>query len=226
MKIAIMQPYFFPYVGYYNLLAEVDKFVIYDDIQFTKRGWINRNYLNSRTGPWLFSIPVTNVSTIENIGLKRIAPEFNRSKLISRIEQNYQKFAAPEKLAKVRTMISFSSDSLFEYLFFSLTEMSEEIGVNPDKIIRSSSLGSFANYKGQEKVIRICKSLNADEYMNPIGGKTLYDADSFEKSGILLRFQDPIYTVSRNQNQEVPHFSFLHDYLTVSTDELRKIFSK
>jgi hypothetical protein len=226
MKIAIMQPYFFPYVGYYNLLAQVDKFVIYDDIQFTKKGWINRNYLNSPSGPWLFSIPVTNVSLIEIIGKKQIAPVYDRLKLISRIEQNYKKLATPEKLAQVKRMINFNTSSLFEYIHFSLIEMSKEIGIDPEKIIPSSSLGDFTNYKGQEKVIQICKSLNADVYINPIGGKALYSTNTFEESEILLRFQEPIENVSHNQNEEIPYFSFLHDYLTLSGDELKKVVSR
>jgi hypothetical protein len=226
MKIAIMQPYFFPYAGYYNLLAQVDKFVIYDDIQFTKKGWINRNYLNSLSGPWLFSIPVTNVSAIEIIGQKQIAPEYDRLKLISRIEQNYKRLATPEKLTQVKKMINFSTDSLFKYIHFSLIEMSKEIGIDPEKIIPSSVLGDFTDYKGQEKVIQICKSLSADVYINPIGGKALYSTNTFEESGILLRFQEPIETTSQNQHEEIPYLSFLHDYLTLSSVELRNVVFK
>lgn len=226
MKIAIMQPYFFPFVGYYKLLAEVDKFVIYDDVQFTKKGWINRNYLNSPSGPWLFSIPVVNISAIESVGQKKIAPEFDRSKLIRRIEQNYQKLTTPDKLARIQNIIDFKTDNLFEYLRFSLIEMSKEIEIDHEKIIPSSRLGSFANYQGQEKVIQICNSLKADEYVNPIGGKNLYDSNSFEENGILLRFQEPIAAVSENQNHEVPYFSFIHDYLTLSSNELRNLLSK
>jgi hypothetical protein len=226
MRIAIMQPYFFPYVGYYNLLAQVDKFVIYDDIQFTKKGWINRNYLNSSSGPWLFSIPVTNISAIESIDRKKIAPEYDRSKLFSRIVQSYKRYSTPAKLDQVEEIINFRTDSLFEYILFSLTEMSAEIQVEPEKIIRSSSIGDFTNYKGQEKVIQICKSLDADVYVNPIGGKAIYNDTTFEESGILLRFQEPIETVSQHQNEKVPYFSFLHDYLTLSSTELRNVVSK
>ena len=223
MKIAIMQPYFFPFVGYYNLMAQVDKFIIYDDIQFTKKGWINRNYLNSSSGPWLFSIPVTNISAIENIGQKKIAPEFQRSKLFSRIEQNYQKLATPEKLAKVKKIIDFDSSSLFDYISFSLREISKEVAIEPDRIIPSSSLGDFSNYKGQERVIKICNTLNADVYINPIGGMALYSEKIFEENGIFLRFQDPIEIASKNPNEEVPHFSFLHNYLTSNDEELRSL---
>ena len=226
MKIAIMQPYFFPYIGYYNLIAQVDKFIVYDDIQFTKKGWINRNYLNSPSGPWLFSIPVTNISAIENIGQKQIAPEFDRPKLVSRIEQNYQKLAKPEKLAKVKEIIDFSSNSLFDYLIFSLREMCREIGIEPERLIPSSTLGDFTNYKGQDRVIKICEAMSADVYINPIGGTSLYSADTFKENGILLKFQEPIETVSRNQIEGIPHFSFLHTYLTSSSYQLRNLVCK
>lgn len=226
MKIAIMQPYFFPYIGYYQLLAQVDKFVIYDDIQFTKKGWINRNYLNSPSGPWLFSIPVTDISAIEIIGKKKIAAEFDRSKLIGRIEQNYKRLATPEKLARLKSIIDFNSENLFEYIIFSLKEMSKEIEVDPEKIIPSSSLGDFSNYKGQERVIKICNSLNADVYINPMGGKTLYSKNAFEDNGIILQFQNPIETIPQNVIEGISHFSFLHNYLTSSANELRNLVIK
>jgi hypothetical protein len=226
MKIAIMQPYFFPYVGYYNLLTQVDKFVIYDDIQFTKKGWINRNYLNSPSGPWLFSIPVTNVSAIESIGQKQIAPEYERSKFISRIEQNYKKLATPEKLSQAKRIINFPTDNLFEYIHFSLREISKEIEIDPEKIIPSSDLGDLSIHKGQDKVIQICKILNADEYINPINGKSLYSVNTFEEHGIRLKFQNPIKIPPRNYTEEVPYLSFLDSFLTLSSDDLRNLVSE
>jgi hypothetical protein len=226
MKIAIMQPYFFPYVGYFKLLAQVDKFVIYDDVQFTKKGWINRNYLSSSSGPWLFSIPVVNASAIELIRDKRIAPEYSRSKLISRIEQNYHKLTSREKMAQVSNIINFDSDNLFEYIEFSLREMSKELNLEINRVIPSSSLGDFRMFKGQEKVLQICKSLNADTYINPVGGKSLYDIDSFETNGIQLIFQEPNQPQLVNPTEEIQQYSFLHDYLTMGDEELRRLILK
>lgn len=218
-----MQPYFLPYIGYFQLINDVDQFVIYDDVQFTKKGWINRNYLTSNSGPWLFSIPVSSSSEIALISEKRIAPEFSRSKLISRIEQNYSKSATSEKLLRVREIINFESDNLFEYIRFSLIEMSKEVSIDFSRIIPSSSLGDFKRFKGQDKVIQICHSLNADVYVNPIGGKTLYDEKTFETNGIQLIFQEPIRPKLINPTEETQYFSFLHDYLTFDHDELEAL---
>jgi hypothetical protein len=224
-RVAIMQPYFFPYVGYFQLMDEVDHFVIYDDLQFTKKGWINRNYLYSDSGPWLFSIPVSNISELALISEKRIAPEYSRSKLISRIEQNYNKIATSEKLIQMREMINFESDSLFEYIHFSLVEMSKQVNIDFNKIITSSSLGDFKMLKGQDKVIQICKSLNADVYINPIGGKTLYDIDTFKANEIQLIFQESVKSNPKSVTEESQSYSFLHDYLTLDHNELRSLLS-
>ena len=225
-RVAIMQPYFLPYIGYFQLMNDVDQFVIYDDVQFTKKGWINRNYLSSNSGPWLFSIPVSNSSEMTLISEKLIAPEFSRSKLISRIEQNYNKFATTEKLMRVREIINFESDNLFEYIRFSLVEMSKEVNIDFNKVIASSSLGDFKMFKGQDKVIQICNSLNADVYVNPVGGKSLYDIKSFETSGIQLIFQEPLIPKLMNATEKSQHYSFLHDYLTLNPDELKTLILK
>lgn len=220
MKIAIMQPYFFPYIGYYKLISEVDRFVIYDDIQFTKKGWINRNYLNSVDGPWLFSIPIENSSKLEFIKTKRISNEFNRGKMQSRIRQNYRKISTTQKLDFVDKIIEFPTNNLFDYLENSLLALTQEIGIDSKKILRSSQIGDFSGYKGEEKVVAICTAVGATAYVNPHGGQLLYNAASFDRSGISLHFQNRVIPSILTKNHGVPHFSFLHEYLTLSKEEL------
>ena len=213
MKIAIMQPYFFPYIGYYKLMSEVDVFVIYDDVQYTKKGWINRNYLNSKTGPWLFSIPIEDAASIETISSKRIAAEYNRKKLITRIRQNYAMLADSTKLNKLEEIIKFETSSLFEYVEHSLREFGRELNIDSTKIVISSHLGDFSKIKGEEKVLRICKEVGATQYINPPGGRTLYSEKNFENSGIELRFQNKIPPRLKSQDSEIPYLSILDNYL-------------
>ena len=222
MKIAIMQPYFFPYIGYYKLISEVDQFVIYDDIQFTKKGWINRNYLNSTDGPWLFSIPIENSSKIEFINAKSISKEFSREKLQSRIRQNYKKISTTHKLDLVDRIIDFPTNNLFDYLENSLLVLTQEIGIDSKKILKSSQIGDFSKLKGEEKVIAICMAVGAKEYLNPQGGRALYDLANFAKTGISLQFQEKVNPITPTNEGEVPFFSLLHDYLTLSRDELSR----
>lgn len=213
MKIAIMQPYFFPYIGYYKMMSDVDKFVIYDDVQYTKRGWINRNYLDSKSGPWMFSIPIEKSSIIEAISSKSIAAEYDRMKLARRIRQNYSFFSSPKKLSRIDEILAFETDNLFKYLENSLREFSIDLGLNPKKIIVSSEIGNFTGLKGQDKVLGICKEMGATEYLNPPSGRELYKTDVFEEHGIDLQFQKSISTEKRDSKWGVPYLSALHDFL-------------
>lgn len=217
MKIAIMQPYFFPYIGYYELISEVDYFVIYDDVQYTKKGWINRNYLDSKAGPWLFSIPIQNSSAIELICTKVIAPEFDRKKLVNKIKQNYGKLTSPSKLNKVEEIIMYENDNLFDYLRNSIQKLSVELGLDCRKILVSSEIGDFSTLKGEEKVLGICAELGADQYLNPPSGRTLYNSNTFEQRGIELHFQKPLPPTLNTQNQGVQYLSVLHSYFMTKT---------
>jgi hypothetical protein len=221
MKIAIMQPYFLPYIGYYQLYAAVDNFIIYDDVQFTKKGWINRNYLDSPDGPWLFSIPITSGPVSDLIRDKVIAPNFSRSALKSRIKQNYSKYDYTEQLEIIGKIVDFETTSLFEYLHASLRTLTDALGLGAEKIMISSDIGDFRRFKGQDKVLAICREMDATTYINPIGGRDLYDATVFEANGLDLAFMPKQHSNLEVTGSKESSFSIAHEFLTQEIEVLR-----
>ena len=83
MKLALMQPYFLPYVGYWQLLAAVDEFIVYDNIKYTKKGWINRNRMLRNGEDVMFSLPLQGASDSLDIVERELSDSFDREKLLS-----------------------------------------------------------------------------------------------------------------------------------------------
>ena len=194
MKIAIMQPYFFPYIGYFQLIHSVDTFVLYDNIQFTKRGWIQRNkILNSGMIEYI-SLPIKNDSDYLNINQRVLAENFQEQmkKNINKLINGYQQTKNYNLVfPTIKECLLAEKENLFLYLFHTLVEILKIIGISKN-IISSSTLNIDHALRGKEKVIAICKELDAEIYLNPIGGVELYDKNEFRKNNIKLQFIKPI----------------------------------
>jgi hypothetical protein len=189
MKLAIMQPYFFPYIGYFQLIAAVDKFIIYDDVNFINRGWINRNNLliNGKAG--LISVPLNGAS--QNKRIKDIAPVSDqkwRITLLKTIEQNYKK--APHfdvvypMLIKV---IDTNASTISEFNYQGINAVCTYLGISTT-LIPSSELYANNELKGQYRILDICLKEKAHHYINPSGGMELYNREVFSNEGISLSF--------------------------------------
>jgi hypothetical protein len=188
MKLGIMQPYFMPYVGYFQLIAAVDVFIIYDNIKYTKKGWINRNRMLLNGSDIIFSLPVKKDSDKLNIVQRELSLDFNKEKLLSRFEGAYIK--APyfnEVFPLIEKIIRYNDDNLFNYIHNSLIEICRHLEINT-KIIVSSNISINSELKAQDKVIALCKAMHADTYINAIGGTELYDIYQFFSHGIKLKF--------------------------------------
>lgn len=191
MKIAIMQPYFCAYIGYYQLINSVDTFVIGDNFQYTKRGWFNRNRILNNGTDRIFTIPVKKDSSFLNVNLRYLAENSikARMKTLRHIQSFYKK--APffsQNYPLVRRLFIQEIDNLFDFIYFSVVELCSNLDIKT-KIILNSSLDIDHNIKPpQNNVIESCKFLKTDTYINPIGGKELYDKESFIKEGIDLKF--------------------------------------
>lgn len=187
-RIAIMQPYFFPYIGYFQLISHVDQFVIYDNIKYTKKGWINRNRMLGRQGAVTFSLPLMKGSDQSDIVDRAIADDFDAEQMLRRLTAAYIK--APfyaDTIELVEQILKYNEQNLFRFLAHSLGKICSFINISTP-YIASSSILSGSSCRGQEPVIAICKALSADEYINPQNGVHLYDADSFRKNSIELKF--------------------------------------
>ena len=188
MRLGIMQPYFLPYIGYFQLLNYCDAFVIYDDIEYTKKGWISRNRIQQDGEIRLFSLGLKNGSDYSSIKDRLLAENFDRSKLLRSFEGAYRKAPHFDELVNfLRPIVLFESNNLFSYLKNSISIACEHLGVNT-KLIKSSELDIDPHLRGQERVLEICSCLNAEQYINPIGGLDLYDVDSFKSRGLDLKF--------------------------------------
>ena len=188
MKLAIMQPYFLPYIGYWQLLNAVDNFVIYDNIQYTKKGWINKNKFLQNGKSTNFSIALKKDSDYLDICKRKISQDFDKKKLLNQIKEAYRKAPHFNKVFSLFENIVMNEESnLFEYILYSVKKISEYLNISTNLII-SSTVDIDHSLKSQEKVLEICKKLKADTYINAIGGQELYSKVAFLKNGITLKF--------------------------------------
>lgn len=189
MKLGIMQPYFFPYIGYYQLINAVDKYVIYDDVNFIKGGWINRNRILMNGEDKMINLqmhgssPNKLINEVELLG----NPNYNR-KLLRTIENCYNKSPYFQQVfLLVENIINQDEKNMAKYLEYSIKMVCDYLSINTE-IIVSSTINKNNSLKGQEKVIEICRVLGADEYINAIGGQELYSRKDFFQQNIKISF--------------------------------------
>lgn len=225
MKLAIMQPYFFPYIGYFQLMASVDAFVIYDNIKYTKKGWINRNRIQNRGVEALISVPLQKGADHLNIFERVISPVFNRQKLCNQIVGAYRH--APyfnEVMPVLEKIIRNESANLFYYLYHSLVTLREYFDLPCDLLI-SSTLAADHSLKGQARVLDICHIMNANEYINPPGGIDLYSHRDFSYHNISLKFIQPQQWHYPHSHAEfIPWLSIIDVMMFNERDEIVRRF--
>lgn len=188
MRVGIMQPYLFPYIGYFQLIAAVDRFVIYDTVKYTKKGWINRNRFLRDGEPVTFTLPIARGADDLDIGERQVAAEFAPAKLCAQIAQAYR--LAPflnETMPLIEAVLHHRADTLFLHLREGLAQTSAHLGIETP-ILTASVLEGRTDLRRQERVIDLCARLSAATYVNPIGGTALYDPEAFAARGIALRF--------------------------------------
>lgn len=210
MKGAIMQPYFFPYIGYFQLISAVDEFIVYDNIKYTKKGWINRNRILVNGSDTLISIPLKKDSDSLSVVQRELAPDFNKAKLTNQIKNAYIK--APqfsEVYPLIENIIQCEKVNLFEYIFNSIEKICNHLDINT-KFTISSKIEIDHTLKSQDKVIALCKKRGFSVYINPIGGGELYSSDAFESQGIELKFiQNNIRPYTQGRHDFVSHLSII-----------------
>lgn len=186
MKLGIMQPYFLPYIGYFQLINSVDSFIIYDDANYIKQGWINRNRILLNGDSFVFRINLSGASSnkkINEIGLGN-----NREKLFKTIRESYSK--APyykQGLDLLNIIFGYKTSNLSDFITNSIIKTCNYLNINTEILI-SSRIEKDDSWKGEKKVIEICRLFNADTYINAIGGLNLYDSTNFQDNGIKLLF--------------------------------------
>jgi hypothetical protein len=223
MKIAIMQPYFFPYLGYFQLIAAVDKFVIYDDVNFINRGWINRNNILINGKASLINVPLNGASQNKRIkDINIVSDQKWRNTLLKTIEHSYKKAPYFDEVYYIlQRAINSDVSTISEFNFIGLKTVCEYLGITTS-IVTSSEVYSNCNLKGQERILSICKKENAQNYINPCGGKELYNSEVFSKEGISLHFlksETPPY--KQFMNEFLPALSIIDIMMFCSFNDIR-----
>jgi hypothetical protein len=183
-----MQPYFLPYIGYYQLISAVDRFIVYDNIKYTKKGWINRNRIMANGVATTFSLPLRKDSDHLDVVERELADSFDRRKLLNQFRGAYG--GAPyveEVMPLLERILQFPDANLFRYIEHSLRTMCNFLGLGTE-ITVSSNVDCDHDLKGQERVLAICSAVGASAYINAIGGKELYSRDVFRSHGVELQF--------------------------------------
>jgi hypothetical protein len=189
MKIACMQPYFLPYIGYWQLINAVEKFVILDDVQYIKRGWINRNKVSVNEKDQWITIPLENANRNKLINeIEICSPNNWVPKLKRTIEYHFNKspnFEGGYKL--LNKIINFNGNDLTTFLVSSIKSICKELNIKTE-FYRSSEIKVPKNAISQQRIIYICKQFNASEYINLSGGRELYEHEKFNCNKIDLNF--------------------------------------
>ena len=191
MKVAVMQPYFFPYLGYFQLIDAVDLFIVYDNIKYTKKGWISRNRMLRHGEAVVFSLALKRASDALDVRERELAPDFDRGRLLNQIREAYR--LAPcfgQVFPLIEEVVQYGDRNLFRFLHNSIARTCEYLGIGT-KIVKSSDIEIDHALRHQDRVLAICEKTGASVYVNAIGGVELYSREDFQARGIELRFIRP-----------------------------------
>lgn len=188
MVVAIMQPYFMPYIGYFQLIHAADHFVYLDDVNFIKKGWINRNYLLGDKQKELFSIPLKKVSQNKLISQTEVNTDDWQKKLLTKIHHLYSKAPQYQQVAPLLESILRSDAVTIADLAIASVEKTLSFLGLPKETSKSSDLELAEELRGSDRILAICAKQGADRYINSVGGMDLYDAGNFSREGIELQF--------------------------------------
>ena len=204
MKLAVMQPYFFPYIGYFQLVNAVEKFVFYDDVNYIKSGWINRNRLYLSGAIRYITVPLTAASSFEKINLTHMRSGNDWSaQMLSVIHQSYAKASHYRSVANLVEEVLNSHDGHISTLAKnSIIAVINYLEINKN-FGESSTVYENQNLRSVERVLDICKKEKSSQYWNLPGGKDLYGPEVFKNEGIELKFIDVVITPYQ---QIVPEF--------------------
>lgn len=224
--IAIMQPYLFPYIGYFQLINAVDTFVFYDDVNYIKQGWINRNKILVKGKEHIFTVPlrrassnklINQVGTFKSIGVL--------DELLKILDHNYKR--APyfnEAIRIVKDLNAYQYKTISELSISSVKIISKYLELNTTFKVSSEDFSDTLELKKSERLISITKKSNNQIYINPTGGKKLYNKHEFESKGISLKFiENGIDSYQQFNNDFVPCLSILDVLMFNSIAETRKL---
>lgn len=231
MKVAIMQPYLFPYIGYFQLIHAVDAFVIYDDVNFIKGGWIHRNRILMNGQPIYFSIPLKKRSSfiaINNTEINQDLFDKWKMKFLKSLQISYGK--APyyiETVALIEGVLNKHYLTISDLAIQSVQAICEILSVKTNILVSSKDFYNTKPLPKTERLINITKDLQGDTYVNPIGGLELYHHDDFNTKNIQLLFlkSNPI-AYKQFENNFMPWLSIIDVMMFNSKDTVKSMLNE
>ncbi|KAE8759819.1 hypothetical protein FSO04_11975 [Paraburkholderia madseniana] len=227
MKLAIMQPYLFPYIGYFQLVAAVDKFVFYDDVNFIKNGWINRNRILLGDQIRYLTVPLAGASPMLKINDVLIQPrERWLRKLLESIRHAYAKAPQYPRISElIEQILTAPFDHISLLASHTVTEICRYLEIDTEFVASSTRYGN-AQLKGTHRVIDICAREQALIYVNLPGGRALYDGEAFSARGVELAFIEPnLCPYSQFDDVFHPALSILDVLMFNGKDNVRDMLS-
>lgn len=224
MKVGIMQPYFMPYIGYFQLMAAVDVYVIFDDVNYIKRGWSARNNIIVNGQKHLFNISVKGGS--QNNLYNQVVVTDDFKKFRKTLEMNYRKAPFFKETIKILDKVFCYDNRRFNYFMKnSYEQILQYIGIEK-RFLLSSELANDKQLKGMDKILNICETLEADEYYNAIGGIGLYSKSEFNKKGISLKYvKSDLQPYHQFSKEFIPALSIIDVLMMNSIPAVNKMLS-
>lgn len=231
MDISMMQPYLFPYIGYFQMINCSDYFVISDNVQYIKKGWINRNKILVNDKAYLITLPVAKHGAFLNINERYFISDSNthgKIQILKTLDHAYRK--APnfnECYELIEVVLNFNNNNVAEFIHNSLKNICAYIGIKTPILIKSK-LNPPSGLDHQESIIHVCNTLNADRYINAIGGMELYSAKKFSENGLTLKFIKTRESLNYKQfkNNFVQGLSIIDVMMFNSPSEIQKLLTE
>lgn len=225
-SIAIMQPYIFPYIGYFHLIDSVDAFISFDDVNFIKKGWINRNRILTNDVVTNFNLPIKEMSQNKKINESFIFDaKKSKEKIVAQIYHSYRK--APyfeENFEFLNRLVLDNEESISIYNTNILKALSSYLGIRTDFSYSSDYITAS---EGKNKIFEILSLKNAQSYHNAIGGMSLYSESDFLAKGINLQFiESEAIQYKQLSSTFQPYLSILDTLLNCGVEETKILLKK
>ena len=229
MRVAIMQPYVFPYIGYFQLINAVDQFIFYDDVNFIKRGYINRNNILVQEEKHRFVIPCKGMSQNKKINeVELFFDEKAKAKFLKTISLSYQKAPFFDEIYTIlnKFIDSNTSKTISDFAMQSVKLIANYLELKVKWSVSSSQFNKSQALKKEARLIHITKECQADTYINPIGGQELYHKAMFKKHDISLYFlkSNPV-TYQQFTNDFVPWLSIIDVLMFNSVSDIKTMLN-
>lgn len=228
MTLGIMQPYLFPYISYFQLMNAVDEFVLYDNIEFTKKGWIHRNRILVNGNDAYITLPLKKDSDFLDVRERSLADTWQseKIKMLNRIAGSYKKAPGFQQVFPlIEAALNYEGTNLFDLIYHSIILLKDYLEI-PATISISSTIPIDHDLRSEKKVIAICRQRKASRYINPIGGLDLYSHENFKEEGIDLQFiKMKPFEYKQFNNDFIPALSVIDVMMFNSREEIKQFLS-